>query len=124
MDNRLTHDAIIEDALQSQRLAPMPHSIIADVLARIQKENRPTLLTWNDAVLSLVIVLSVAALWFAYLNLPTIALVKLRIQGILLYQHYLVNARWLVPSLFFGVAALLSALTIPTLIQMTTDRRR
>jgi hypothetical protein len=121
MDHRLTpqqEDALIEDALMSQPLAPMPRSVTVDVMARIQKDTRPALITWNDVVLSLVIVLSVGALFFTVQSLPPIMLAKLRIQGILLYQDYLVNARWLVPAAMFGLAAVLSALTIPSLIQM------
>jgi len=85
---------------------------------------RPGLITWNDFALSLVIALCVGALIFTVQSLPPILLAKLRIEGILLYQYFLVNARWLVPSLFFGIAAFLAALTIPTLIQMTTNRQR
>ena len=124
MDNRLKQDALIEDALKSQALAPMPRSITANVMALIQKDSRPALITWNDFGLSLVIALCVGALFFTLQSLPPIILVKLRIQGILLYQDILVNVRWLVPSLFFAIAALLAALTIPTLINLTADRRR
>ena len=124
MDNRLKQDALIEDALTSQPLAPMPRSITVDVMARIQKDNRPVIITWNDFALSAVIASCLAALWFAYQNLPPILIAKLRIQGILLYQDFLVNARWLVPVALFGLAALLAALTIPTLIQMTTYRQQ
>ena len=123
MDNRLNQDALIEDALASQPLAPMPRNITMDVMARIQKDKRPVVLTWNDFALSFVIAACIAALWFASQNLPPILIAKLRIQSILLYQDFLVNARWLVPSLLFGVAALLAALTIPTLIQMMRVRR-
>lgn len=126
MDNRLTpeqENAIIEDALQNFSLAPMPRSITPNVMARIQKDTRPTLITWNDFALSFVIALCVGALIFTVQSLPPIFLAKLHIEGILLYQYFLVNARWLVPSLFFGIAAFLSALTIPTLIQMTTNRQ-
>lgn len=122
MDNRLKQDALIEDALKSQPLAEMPRSISLDVMARIQKDTRPALATWNDLVLSLVLAMSIGAVFFAAQSLPPIMLAKLRIQGILLYQDFLVNARWLVPSLLFGVAAFLSALTIPTLIRMTIKR--
>ena len=118
MDNRLKQDAQIEDALRSQPLVEMPRSITVDVLARIQKDVRPVLITWNDFVLSLVIALSLGAVFFAVQSLPPIMLTKLRIQGILLYQNFLVNAHWFVPSLLFGIAAFLSALTIPTLIRM------
>jgi len=101
----------------------MPRSITSDVMARIQTDTRPSLVTWNDFILSLVLALSVSAVIFAVQNLPPIMLAKLRIQGILLYQDILVNARWLVPSLLFGAAAFLSALTIPSLIQMMRLRR-
>jgi hypothetical protein len=124
MDHRLTpqqEDALIEGALMSQPLAPMPRSVTVDVMTRIQTNQRPVLFTWNDLVLGLVLALSVGALFFTIQSLPPIMLAKLRIQGILLYQDYLVNARWLVPAAMFGLAAVLSALTIPSLIQMTTD---
>ncbi len=122
MDNRLKQDALIEDALKSQPLAQMPRSITADVMARIQTDSRPAILTWNDFALSAVIAACIAAFWFAYQNLPPILVAKIRIQGILLYQDFLVNARWLVPAVMFGLAALLAALTIPTLIQMMRMR--
>ena len=118
MDNRLTpqqEDVLIEDALKSQPLAEMPRNVTVDVMARIQKNARPSLITWNDLVLSLVIALSIGALFFAVQSLPPIMLAKLRIQGILLYQGFLVNARWLVPAVMFGLASLLASLTIPYL---------
>ena len=123
MDNHLKQDMLIEAALNSQLLAPMPRSITMDVMSRIQKDTRPALITWNDFALSLVIALCIGALFFTMQNLPPILLIKLRIQGILLYQLILVNARWLVPSVFFGLAALLSALTIPALFIMTVNNR-
>jgi hypothetical protein len=124
MDNRLKQDLLIEDALKSQPLAPMPRGITTDVMARLQKDRRPAILTWSDFVLSSAIAACIAALWFASQNLPPILLAKIRIQGILLYQDFLVNARWLVPAAMFGLAAILAALTIPYLIQITADRRR
>ena len=120
MDHRLTpneENAIIEDALKNVPLAPMPRSITVNVMARIQKDVRPALITWNDFALSLVIALCIGALFFTMQNLPPILLAKLRIQGILLYQDFLVNARWLVPTVLFGLAAFLSALTIPYLMK-------
>ena len=122
MDNRLKQDALIEDALKSRPLAEMPRSVTLDVMAHVQKDIRPKLVTWNDFALSVVLALSISAVFFAVQSLPPIMLAKLRIQGILLYQDFLVNARWLVPSLLFGVAAFLSALTIPSLIQMMRMR--
>jgi hypothetical protein len=123
MDNRLEQDALIEDALKSYPLAEMPRSITVGVMARVQKDVRPKLVTWNDFALSVVLALSISAVFFAVQSLPPIMLAKLRIQGILLYQDFLVNARWLVPSLLFVAAAFLSALTIPTLVQLIKVRR-
>lgn len=124
MDNRLTQDALIEDTLDTYPLAEMPRSITRDVMARIQKDSRPALITWNDVVVGIVFALSFAALWFGFQNLPPIVVAKMRIQGILLYQDFLVNARWLIPALMFGIASLLAALTIPMLVQMMPDRRK
>ena len=124
MDHKLKQDALIEDALKSQHLVPMPRSITMDVMIRIQINARPAIITWSDFILSLVVASCIAALWFAVQSLPPIMLAKLRIQGILLYQDFLVNARWLIPAAMFGLAALLAALTIPSLIQMTINRQR
>ena len=123
MDNRLKQDALIEDALTSYPLAPMPRDITLDVMARIQQDTRPVIVTWSDFVLSFVIAACVSALWFATQNLPPILLAKIRIQGILLYQDFLVNARWLVPATMLGLAALLAVLSIPAMVQMTMKRR-
>ncbi len=123
MDPRLEQDALIEDALKSQPLAPMPRSITANVMSRIQVEQRPALVTWNDFAIAFVIALTIGALFITAQSLPPVALVKLRIQGILLYQDFIVNARWLVPAFFFGLAALLAIFTLPALIKMITDRQ-
>jgi hypothetical protein len=122
MDKRLKQDALLEDALRSQPLAQMPRNITVDVMKRITANKRPVLITWSDFVLSSVIAGCLAAFWFTAQNLPPILIAKLRIQGILLYQDFLVNSHWLVPTFFFGVAAVLAALTIPALIKMTVDR--
>ena len=127
MDNRLTpqqENALIEDALKNYPLAPMPRSITLNVMARIQKDIRPALVTWNDFVLSMVIALCIGALFFTLQSLPPILLAKLRVQEILLYQDFLVNTRWLIPGLFFGLASLLSALAIPSLLRMAKDDGR
>jgi len=124
MDNRLEQDALIEDALKNYPLAPMPRSITANVMARIQVDKRPALITWNDFVIALVIALTIGALFITAQSLPPVALAKLRIQGILLYQGFIINARWLVPTLLFGLAALFTSFAIPPLLRMTTDDRR
>ena len=123
MDKQIRQDAAMEDALREQPLAPMPRNLTADVMSRLQADQRPALITWSDFILSSVIASCLAAFWFAARNLPPILIAKLRIQGILLYQDFLVNSRWFVPALFFGMAAFLAALTIPTLIRLTIDRR-
>jgi hypothetical protein len=124
MDNHLKQNVLIEDALKTQPLVPMPHSVTADVMMRIQKDTRPALLTWSDFALSIVIAACIASLWFAAQNLPPLMLAKIRIQSILLYQDFLVNARWLVPATMFGLAALFAALTIPALYKMTMGNGR
>ncbi len=118
MDNRLTPEqerALIEDALKNYPLAPMPRSITVNVMARIQKEVHPAFITWNDFALSIVIAVCIGALFFTMQSLPPIMVAKIRIQGILLYQDILVNVRWLVPAVLFGLAAFFFALTIPFL---------
>ncbi len=124
MDKQLKQDVLMDNALRSQPLVPMPRNITMDVMRNIQMHQRPALITWSDFILSSVIASCLAAFWFAAQNLPPILIAKLRIQGILLYQDFLVNSRWLVPTLFFGMAAFLAALTIPTLIKMTIDHRQ
>ncbi len=120
MDNHLNphqQDAFIEDALRSQPLAPMPRDITANVMAQIQAVPvpRPFQVTWNDFAIALVISVCIGAVWFSVLNLPPFALAQIRMQSILLYQDFIVNARWIVPAVLFGLAAILSAMTIPYL---------
>ena len=126
MNRPLNQDTWLEEGLKSQPLAAMPRSVTADVMSRIQASaaKRPALLTWSDFALGFVITACIAAIWFTFANLPPILVVKLRIQGILLYQGFLVNSRWLVPALLFGMAAVLAAITIPSLFKMTMDQRR
>jgi hypothetical protein len=126
MDRRLKEEALIEAALKSRPLATMPQSVTADVMSRIRASDakRPALLTWSDFALSFVVASCIVTLWFTFANLPPILVVKLRIQGILLYQDFLVNARWLVPAVLFGTAAFLAAVTIPSLYKMTANHGR
>jgi hypothetical protein len=125
MDKHIEEAALIEDALKSQKLAPMPRSITSDVMARIHKAPAPRFqFTRDDYILAIVITMICGAEVFALQSLPPHTLIQLQIQGILLWQRLLVNARWLIPTVFFGLAALLAAITLPTLYQMTMDRRR
>jgi hypothetical protein len=120
MDDRLTQrqkDAVIEDALRSQPLAPMPHDITLDVMTRIEKvpASRPFRFTRNDLVLGLVLISCAGAVWFAMQNLPPLARAQIHKYSVLFYQDFLVNADWLIPAASFGLAGFLAALTIPYL---------
>ena len=120
MDNPLTpkqQDFVIEDALHTYPLVPMPRDIAADVMARIQTAPapRPFRLTWNDVVLASVLSVCIGALWFSLDNLPPLVVAQIRKESILLYQQIIVNARWLIPALSFGLAGFFAALTLPYL---------
>ena len=122
MDNPLTpekQNTVIEDALRTYPVMPMPRDITTDVMARIRTVPAPRLfrLTWNDVVLSLVIALCVGTVWFSLQNLPPLVVAQIRKESILFYQQMLVNARWLIPALSFGLAGFFAALTIPYLRQ-------
>ena len=128
MDHSLTpetQNAVIEDALRSYPLALLPRDITVDVMARIKTipAPRPFLLTWNDLVLATVFSVCIGALWFSINHLPPLLIAQIRKESILLYQQILVNLRWLLPVLSFGLAALLSALTIPYLRQELQNHR-
>lgn len=112
MDNYLNQEALIENELKAIPLVEMPYSITANVISHIKKEAQPTLVTWNDFALSFVIALTIVSLWFTVINLPPILLAKIKIQGILLYQDFLVNSDWLVPSLLLSTASILIVLVI------------
>jgi hypothetical protein len=120
MDNSLIpgiQNAMIEDALRTYPVAPIPRDITADVMMRIKiiPAPRPFRFTWNDLVLAIVFSVCIGAMWFSINNLPPLLVAQIRKESILLYQHLLVNMRWLLPVLSFGLAAFLSALTIPYL---------
>jgi hypothetical protein len=117
MDHRLTpeENALIEDALRDIPLASMPFDITASVMSRIQKDIRPTFITRNDLVIALAVVICMLALFFTSRNLPPVMIMEIRKQTILAYQAFLVNSRWLVPAMSFGLAAFFAALTIPYL---------
>jgi hypothetical protein len=114
MDDRLTpaqKDELVENTLREMPLAPMPRDITASVMKRIRIEPIPRFrLTWADFGLSLVITLCILAVWFGLQSLPSLVLLQLRIQGILLWQRIIVNADWLIPliciSLGFGLGFL------------------
>lgn len=120
MDNALTPEqqtALLEEALHTYPISPMPREITLDVMARIQSAPapRPFHLTWSDFFVSLVLAISIGAVWFSLQNLPPLVIAQIRKESILLYQQALVNARWLIPALSFALAAFFAALTIPYL---------
>jgi hypothetical protein len=131
MDNPLTpeqQNLLIEDVLRTHPIAPMPRDLTGDVMSRIQTipAPRPFRFSWNDVALGIVISMCIGAIWFSLNHLPPLAVAQLRKESILLYQHILVNARWLVPvsasgamalcaTFSFGLAGFLAALTIPYL---------
>jgi hypothetical protein len=122
MDNPLTpekQNAILEEALHTYPVAQMPRAITVDVMRRIQTipAPRPFRLTWNDLLVSLTLAICIAAVWFSVQNLPPLIVAQIRKESILLYQQFLVNARWLLPVLSFGLASIFAALTIPFLRQ-------
>jgi hypothetical protein len=122
MDNPLTpekQDLVIEAALRTYPLVPMPRDISVDVMARLQTvpASRPFRLAWNDFILGLVIALCIGAIGFSLQNLPPLAVAHLRKESILLYQQILLNARWLAPLLSFALAGFFAALAIPYLKQ-------
>ena len=127
MDNPLTpgqQKIAIDDALHTYPLAPMPRDITADVMSRIETipAPRPFRLTWSDLALSLIISLCIGAVWFSLQQLPPILIAQIRKESILFYQHLLVDARWLIPVLSFGLAGFLAALTIPYLRQELMEK--
>jgi len=120
MDHSLTPEtpnAVIENALHTHPIAAMPRDITADVMARIKTTPapRPFHFGWSDLVLAMVFSICIGALWFSINHLPPLLVAQIRKESILFYQHLLVNIRWLLPVVFFGLAAFLSALTIPYL---------
>jgi hypothetical protein len=127
MDDNLipTQNDRIEDALRSYPTASMPRGITGEVMARIQIAPAPRFqLTRNDLILAVVLTVVFSSIIFGLQFLPGPMVLQIRIQGILAWQAFLVNMRWLLPALLFGSAAVLAALTIPILYRMTLDRGR
>jgi hypothetical protein len=128
MDSRLTshtNDEIVQDALRTYPVASLPVDLTSAVMSRIQQTSAPRFrITLNDLLLSIVFTAVLLAAVFGIRSLPAPMSIQLRIQGILLWQNLLVNARWLIPALFFGLILLLVGTAIPTLMKMTIDRRR
>ena len=101
MDNPLIpseQNEIIEDALRSYPVVQMPKDITELVLARMSSEPAPRFqITYSDYLLAIVFTLVLGTIISSFQFLPPIALLQMRIQGILLWQSFLVNYRWLLP---------------------------
>src|ERR1051325_472646 len=110
---------LIEDALHTYPVATMPRDLTADVMSRMETipAPRPFRPAWTDFVLAVILSVCIGAAWFSWNHLPPIVIAQLRKEGILLYQHILVNGRWLIPTISFGLAGFFAALTIPYLRQ-------
>jgi hypothetical protein len=120
MDSPLTpkeQNAVIEAAMHTYPMMPMPRNLTLDVMSRIQRvpAPRPFRLTWNDLLLSLVLAMCLGAMWFSVQNLPPLVLAQIRKESILFHQYMILNARWLTPVLSFALAGFFAALTIPYL---------
>jgi hypothetical protein len=127
VDNPLTSEkqnAVIDDALHTYPVMLLPRDVTVDVMARIQTlpTPRPCRLTWSDLALAFVLSLCVGAIWFSLNNLPPLVIVQIRKENILFYQYMLVNARWLVPLLSFGVSGFLIVVTLLFLKQELTKK--
>ena len=121
MDDHLKQDAAIENALHSQPMAEMPHSIKSGVMSRIQKDKRPSIFTWKDIVLALGLAVSFRAMFYAFENLPPVLIAKLHIQGLLVYRTLLVDFHWINTALPLILTMLLS-LFLPAFIRLITNR--
>ena len=101
MDNLLIpdeQDRIIEDALRSYPLVKMPGDLTESVMARLHNVPAPRFqITRTDYLLAAVLTLVFGGILFGFQFLPPIVLVQLRIQGILFWQSFLVNYRWILP---------------------------
>jgi hypothetical protein len=121
MDDLLTpkeQNLIIEDALRSYPRARMPEGITGPVLARIRTEPAPRFkLTQNDYLLAVALSLVLGAMFFGFRSLPPHTLIQIRIQGILLWQSFLVNYRWLLPLTSIMLGASLAGFAFLQLLQ-------
>lgn len=121
MDSLLTsneQDKIIEDALHSYPLAQMPKDITTSVIARLRNEPAPRFqITRTDYLLAVVFTLVLGGIMLGFQFLPPIALLQMRIQGILLWQSFLVNYRWLLPLTSIMIGTVLAGIAFYQLLR-------
>ena len=121
MDHLLTpdeQDHLIEDALRSYPLAQMPKDSTESVMSRIRIEPMPRFqITRTDYLLSVVLTLVLGAIILGFQFLPQIILLQLKIQGILLWQSFLVNYRWFLPSTSIVLGTFLAGIAFYRLLR-------
>lgn len=121
MDNLLTpnpQDHLIEDALRSYPLVKMPKDITESVIARLSNEPAPRFqLSRTDYILAIVLTLVLGGIILGFQFLPPLVLLQLRIQGILLWQSFLVNYRWLLPSISIVLGTFLAGIAFYQLLR-------
>jgi hypothetical protein len=109
---------IIEDALRSYPLAKLPMDLTSTVMSRIGREPAPRFqLTRADYLLAIVLTLVLGAIMLSFQFLPPIALLQMRIQGILLWQSFLINYRWLLPVTSIMLGTFLAGLAFQQLLR-------
>ena len=121
MDDLLTpdqQDQLIEDALRSYPLAKLPRDITESVMARLHNEPAPRFqITRTDYIVALVLTLVLGGIILGFQFLPPIVLLQMRIQGILLWQSFLVNYRWFVPLTSIMLGTLLAGFAFYQLLR-------
>jgi hypothetical protein len=121
MDNLLApneQNNIIADALGSYPLAQMPKDILDSVMARIRNEPTPRFqITRTDYLLAVILTLVLGAIILGFQFLPPIALLQMRIQGILLWQSLLVNYRWFLPLISIMLGTFLAGFAFHQLLR-------
>ena len=121
MDNLLTpneQDHLIEDALRSYPLAQMSKGITESVMARIRNEPAPRFqITRTDYLLAVAFTLVLGGIMLGFQFLPPIALLQMRIQGILLWQSFLVNYRCLLPLTSILLGTILAGIAFYQLLR-------
>ena len=121
MDNLLTpheQDPLVENALRSYPVIKIPKDITESVMRRLYDEPAPRFqLTRTDFLLTIVFTLVFGGIVLGFQFLPPIVLLQLRIQGILLWQSFLVNYRWFLPLTSITMGACLAGFALYQLLR-------
>lgn len=121
MDNFLIpneQDHLIEDALSSYPLTQLPKDLTKTVMARIRNEPAPRFqIIRTDYLLTIVLTLALGGVILGFQFLPPIVLQQMRIQGILLWQSFLVNYRWLLPLISIMLGTFLAGIAVYQLLR-------